>query len=822
MRIISKALSIILLGSIFLNSCGAVTPIPAATPTVTATITPTKTYTPTPVPTSLPTITPTSTPTSSLPAFKSSKGPEKNISFYKLRPWHEFDYGYILKNVDDINNNDEFDISYYKISDYLAAFQLERLLMFPDSHEYDDDLWNIQSVKPNIRVVPGLKQGEDLLGVLISNLLDQGVPITDLEIEMRKHGHYLVELIIVPNLNGNGEDGFILSVRTNDFVPMIGFYAILRENGAYQVENIVPWEETNGPGWGHYYELHDVGDTNENGLPEVVLDRNTGVSGDPGGGSETISHIEWSQSMKGFSVSRYPVFSQGCDEGPCGGDWEFASIDSQSALITRSYWSTRGDDCPDLILQQIAIWDDKEYAYTLGSPKVVPPKDDLSQICRLAWADVALSLHELTRNVHNVEFGWKNDLAISIVEQNLADWLPRANHFWGLAGRDYFKLRLGIWHDLRGKDEQAVLVLNELAGNPHLEKFDFMSHMAELYLQTRTSQGKVKACSLIEDAYDTEYKKIAAESSIYDRDRLLRDNWGVVGWAGKLCNPDEMLPSDAVNFKIVSSKMLMDWLRKSGVHIYQEVGLDLNNDGNQDYLFLLDASGSDDPDVWAFFASPEGYQARHIYDFYFYETDPRKMKVLPFQVGNGEPIYLITANGQLIVVRLTSNNLSPEVLVDEYFGVQNFRLIDNESLTKVVVNINDDWDGKKTNTYQWDSSTREFVLQDDLFVVGQTTVENMIYNDHDYIKAISYIDHFLATAPPEPLPFSYCAAGLPGNGCVYEPDWYVPYFRYLQGLAYEKLDQKQQAAETYFNLWKMFPNNVFGVAASLKLEPASP
>ena len=804
--------------SIILGACGPITPIPTVTPTLTATELPTATYTPSPTLTPSPTAVPSSTPVSSLPVFRTSNGPEKSESYYKLRPWYEFDYGYILNNI---ANDSEFDLSYYKISDYLATFQKERLLMFPNSPEYNDVLWKIQSSKPNVKVVPGMKPGEDLLSLLISNLLSDGVQVADLEVEMQKHGYYLVDLLTIPNLIGNGEDGFAMSITVSDsYIRMARTYMVLPANSTNRVEALGSWEETDGPGWGHYYEMTDAGDTNDNSLPEVVITERTGASGLPQHWSETISHIEWSKSANRFVVSEHPVFSQSCDDGPCEGDWRFFKVDSQSVLTTQSYWTTRGG-CPDLVLQQNSIWDAEQYKYVVGDSKVIPPEKNSSQLCQLAWAEVALSIQNLTRD-NSVSPGWKNDFAVSIVEESILNWPLSADSVWGAAGQDSFKLRLGIWHELRGEEEQADHLLDELTNNPHLPKFDFMARLAKLYLRSKANQGKLKACSSLENYYQIEYRKIYTASSVYNIDELLLKNWGVVDWVGHLCDVNEMLPAVIENPQIFSGNELGDWLKKSETRIYQEIKQDLNADGLEDYLFLMDASGSTDPGVWAFFASPDGYRAKYIYDFYFSDADQRRIKVLPIQIGNGEPIYLITASDQLIVVQLAPNDSSPEILIEEFLGVKNFQLIDNEMPAEIMVNVDSNWEGRKTKTYQWDSPSKDFILQDDVFVVGQTTIENMIYNDHAYSEAVNYIDQFLTVVPPEPRSVSYCSAGLPGNGCVYQPDWYVPYFRYLQGLANEKLGRKQQAAEIYFNLWKNYPNNVFGVAASLKLEPVQP
>jgi hypothetical protein len=44
----------------------------------------------------------------------------------------------------------------------------------------------------------------------------------------------------------------------------------------------------------------------------------------------------------------------------------------------------------------------------------------------------------------------------------------------------------------------------------------------------------------------------------------------------------------------------------------------------------------------------------------------------------------------------------------------------------------------------------------------------------------------------------------------------------MRGLAYEQLRQTDQAQHVYYELWKDYPKNVFGMAADLKLEPIIP
>ena len=140
--------------------------------------------------------------------------------------------------------------------------------------------------------------------------------------------------------------------------------------------------------------------------------------------------------------------------------------------------------------------------------------------------------------------------------------------------------------------------------------------------------------------------------------------------------------------------------------------------------------------------------------------------------------------------------------------------------TSISIQV-DGYDGKRLDAYLWDPDAQNFVLQTDPFSRTQISLENDLYNKHDTAGVIANVDQFLSAALPEPQMPSQCGTGVPG-GCTYYPAWYVPYFRYLRGLAYEQLGQVDAAAQAYYELWRDFPNHIFGIAAGLKLEPVNP
>jgi hypothetical protein len=91
----------------------------------------------------------------------------------------------------------------------------------------------------------------------------------------------------------------------------------------------------------------------------------------------------------------------------------------------------------------------------------------------------------------------------------------------------------------------------------------------------------------------------------------------------------------------------------------------------------------------------------------------------------------------------------------------------------------------------------------DEIALAEQYVEQLLFQDQDYPAAIVHIDELLAKLPPD---------------SSNQPDMYHPYLRYLLGIAYELNAQPQEAEAAYYQLWLDYPSDIFGVAASVKLE----
>lgn len=742
--------------------------------------------------------------------------PEKDVTSYRFRSWSEEDYSDFENLITGEIDNIRFDIPYFHIPKSVIVFQTEQLLKFPNSTSYEDTRWDVLINNPGA-IIPNNDQDQDLMELFITEMLAKGMNIEEITREIKSHGVFVDNVIEVKNLVGNGKDGFVVEIRIPDTHNSIAFFAIFIQNGFYQVAKIRDWDISAAPAMGRYYDIYDVGDTNNNGKPELIVQIETCGSGIPGICNQSIYHIEWSEKIKEFNGVEFPVFWQTCGDfgsGPCEGKWEFSNINSKNALITSSYWYTRSD-CPNLSVQRVSFWDGARYV--LGSPEIVPPGNDLVPQCLLGWAETAAFVYkgDWTSDFSGTE--WKNDLIVSIVESELKNWPKEADQIWGPASRDFVKFKLGIWHDLRGEAD-AVSILQELIDSPYLQEYDFVSRMAGVYLQSRENFGKTKACLDINDFYYAEFRKTIPEPSSYNNDKATLEYWGIVDWKGGLCNSDEMFSAELQSAKIMSSDLLIEWLEKSEFPVYETVPMDLDGNPETDFLVLMNTSRSEsNNDLWVFFWTPNGYISKYIYN-YFDTKDSEFNQLYIITVGN-MPVHLLSVGDTLVAVRILPDT-TVKVVLEEY-GVKSYELRQETDPTRILINVDNNLDGKLTKIYQWDKTEESFVLQPSDFEVAQHEIETKLYHVRDYEGVTEYIHNFLSASPVEPKEISVCGIDIP-NGCVYSPEWHIPYFRYIRGVAYEQLGQFDMARDAYYELWRDFPDNVFGVAASMKLQLVNP
>ncbi len=782
-------LSLVLL--MVLASCGPVTPVSSTLPPAT----PTRVI-------SIPTASPSSTPLPSI-------GESNNALSYRLREWDERSFRGLMAEINTLAE-DNAKVPSFMAPDYKIVFDKEFLLRFPESDSRDEILRDILFNEPETTFIPGLQVEDDLMGSMITELLERGVQLDGLQGEIEKIGLIVDNAIFIGNLTGDGKNGLVLIMKTPGWDGKVSIYTVFSNGGDYQTINIWDWENSPDIRMDIYFDLYDVGDTNANGIPEFIARRREGFKGIVGEEGETLHHFEWFPQNEEFQKTSFPVFIQSCIyTGACESDWEFSREGSHSRLVAHSYLVTH-EGCPNLVVERISFWDGNQYIP--GAPEIVPPDDNLSPECRLAWA-TAILFQPVWRWVDNtMEVAWENDLAISILDQSLQNWPVAADEWWGPASRDFFKLRLGIWYELRSESDKATIWLKQVASQPVDSKFDFASRLASLYLQQRETIGITRACRGVRNAFVNESEKVGDPGYIMNESRMI-ESWGFIWQGGILCDEYEMLPADVMSSQLLSSEMLDSWLTTTAYKIRFNDLMDLNNDGLEDRLVVFSITDGDTFVVWAFIMTKDGYVAKLVK--VFWNAAEHEIIILPLETTNRKSVFLVSLEPEVVVFRVLPD-LRIETQVDEY-GVQSYMVFNQPASTRISIHIDNKSDESRTEAYFWSELSQRFEKQDD-FRIAQATIEELFYVDRKYSLAINEVDHFLLIAPPEPVvPYS-CG----GENCEYLLDWYIPYFRYMRALAYEQLGLTDQARDEYYSLWQDFPKNVFGVVAGKKLKPAQP
>jgi len=821
MRAISKIFSIVLISSIFLISCGAVTPV------VTTAI---PTYSPN-VEIIKPTITPEVTANASVTPIATVK-PYAND--YQLQPWivndpyystliKEHDVGYIW----DINSGQFRYDSIFKSIDLLKDPNLD----------WHDVAWQIVAEYPRGIPLSNMRTGQDLLAFLIEDALNnQGATPEDLfsSLEERIRSHtgcigmdfdsasvaspsdgYLK----IPNLFGDGKTA--LMFYANHSCESGAVYVLRDLDGVYLVTKIKDWQALSIPFAGYYLKIFNVGDTNGNHIPEVIIETYFGASGDPQHWSQKLDWYEWNQTKSNFKTDDIRVFSQGCDEGPCGGEWKFgtANVQGLRPLITDEFYFTEydlykspDDACPVLDFQSVYLWNGSKYIRQ--SKKILQSTSTLPE-CQILWAYRALELEN-----------GRNDEAIKILAHAIEEWPLAMNVIFGPASRDYFALKLGVWYEERGESSQAIHTLQDLAEAPSNSSYDFASRLAASYLTARVNGGIIQACNEMEYLKIQSLNEIAPPPVMYiSRDKTISEwGFGYTGWTHQVdsfCNQTGMMTSLASS--VPFNNDMNTWLVGVGVtpkNIQQlDLGLPVNvwmvettyKSFSAQYFAPTDKIVMEDvvrSKWWLFIKSFNGLIVTYLFD----GNEEASNSIPSAQVldlSQKEKSVLLKFNEYIVPFYIDSIGRLVKMPEDYFYDAY---VTDGQ-----IIAFEPDYfsDTTSVQAYTWNPKEQNFErrsLNYD-FDKAQRQVEESVFRRRDYSSAIAQINIFLVQAPSEPVIEYSCSS----SGCDDYPEWYRPYMRYLLALSYELSGQVDQARDTYYYLWKDYPANVFGLAAEHRL-----
>jgi tetratricopeptide (TPR) repeat protein len=720
--------------------------------------------------------------------------------------------------------------SVYEVASYARALQAECLLRYPKSDNLEKMLWDLTNIDPVGVPLPGMRPGESLFAFLLEALYTRGdIPSHEAltqTLETESLMTWVADSIYVTGLFGDGQEALVITLLKHpvDYTGVCATLAIHPVGSQVRVETLQDWAACDWGSVTNYFSLPGAADTNGNGLPEVIVSSETGASGFPQHWTQHIYLYEWDPSKEAFTDTDIPVFSQACDRGPCAGQYEIGAPDAHGyrPITVSAYWYTDGapyrdpkskdpEPCPTLEVRRTYRWDGKQYA--AGEDELVPPPDRPE--CRIAWADQVI-----------YRYGWQNDQAIQILSEALENWPEAMNTRWGPASRDYFRLRLGIWQELRGEASAALRRLQDLVDQPTDPQYDLPARLAAEYLGARSQAGIAAACYQAGQTWRAEAQAVYDTlENAYEIDGLIA-RWGFAhpGWFGgfglnidDLCTLDEALEVGAPTLWAVSTANLKNWLEIMGVQVLAVKPVDLDGNGQTDWLALIHTErGGGSTYLWAFVRTPHGLKASLVDGFWNNYID---FTLRSYRPEKGAPLVQLFQLDDSLSIFYFDANKAPEMLGGQNYVVGHW-VDERPEGSQLVVYTRPIYQQPEVYTYTWNADTHrmdEHTFGYD-YDASETEAERLLFQAMDYEAAIEAIQQFLREAPPEVID----CRGYYNEGCHASPEWYVPYMRYLLALAYDLDGQAEKALQGYFLLWRDYPTHLFGMVARLKLEPSAP
>ena len=772
MRITSKVLSVILLGSILLSACGAV-----PTVTSTATVLPTRTYTPTLTQTPSPTTTlsradgifiiptmnvyPDTTPTALVT-------PASAYTSMQLRKLSEDDW---LKFIFQLQERSYQNFpphwgwwtegQFVSSQEPVALAIQEYLYHYPDSPEANRLRWQLAFIDSiRFESLKGNDYYDEWIVEQLQSMLNQGEVLPEnLETVLDRHWFDVDYYQSVNNLFGDETRAWFYVIKpqvwqeeedypkTPDYFDRGGLFVVVHEAspGVFQLHILEnAWSFLNGSS-----SLFEISDFNQNGFPEIALDI-WFHSGSMCGGNFKI--FEWRDSdFVDLTKSNIRIVD-------CVDHYEYSLINNAPSIIFNRFLQP----APSVYTWNGTYYEFSGYQYS-----------DLVE----KWKS-ARSFYDEAEAIEEI-----------LASENLS----------GLSSAqiDFLRYRLGILYALESEIEKSRQVLQELVEKPLDETRTIYSDFATnflkyyygdktLYITCQKSREIFEQKSSSSSQDDEELYGITFDSSSGFGPGLLRCFSGDVF---------ELL----INKMPVSVENVPEELRRNNVDLYYAEKQDVNLDGlSGEWVIIIDDG------IFVVFLDDRFYKAVELeYFWYGEDTSNYLQTILNVDRWSGiqDPVLAFIAGQELLLISIGENYKSTWLGTE--YDVANVLFTPQDTPPQYQVfhikpSSGDDYYDPPWEGFRWDPSRHEF--RDDL-------LEYNLFVEHNPGKAVEMAQTIL------PL--------LSNRKNIYADAYWFPRYYYFCGLSFELSGDVQKATEIYWQLWHDYPDSPYALIAQYKLKPVS-
>lgn len=764
------------------------TPMPSVTstsaPTLTVTPLPTNTAEPQPTATNRPTVIPLTTLVPTLPPAT----PQAQPSAYQLKEWTEQDaldlVGEMQARIDPIDwdsdigyasEMERFQFSYR--APEIAGF--EAMLRFPTSNQMEKVAWQ--------RVL-----ATALLGMTKNNPTQQIVELLEDGLNQRIYHpeawvqpYELYDFTILPvveveNLLGDGRIIPIYKIETTSSQGTDGLYFALvgLDDGDFDVISIVNfWYEGNG-----FWEgAPIIDDHTGDGVPELAISvrLQTGTIC-----TTTVLVLQW-QENEFVNLAKQPD-GQSINLPLCWDDWRFLPREENGAqpiqLHLFHFLSTETTTWMD----QVYVWDQSHYV--LRDTTILPISDNDP----LEWIDYNVAIGE-----------WQT--AVQAIDDLLNQWGPNPPSSVDPSYPDFLRFQQGWLYAVNSQVENGRAALQQIIEVPVNPITPTLSLAAQAFLnEYQTDSDVYQACVAAQQLMLDTLEAPADYSANY------LEAWGYTNPNDFPCDLSDAWSEVIAETTQMSLDEAATFLEEQGVRFVDKWYRDLDQDGQSELLFTVekpDLYRTTTRKTWAVFETESGL--KHVpLDSAFTPSTRWEISLPP---GSTSPIHFVQDEETLYLIqfRVRENEIIAYqyFLPELYFNVNRFIVIHENNELLLVVDFLPSYISFGQLTWRWNPEVADFEIigTDVPYFLGTSR-----YDLVEWAKVMLFEEgRFAETA----VMLSYYIA----NYQVELPEIY-----YLLALAYDLSDQEQKAVETYWQLWRDFPDESFAIMARRKLVPAEP
>ncbi len=362
--------------------------------------------------------------------------------------------------------------------------------------------------------------------------------------------------------------------------------------------------------------------------------------------------------------------------------------------------------------------------------------------------------------------------------------------------RDYLTFELAVSQALMFHADAARETLQTLVDSPHRPDLTALPTAARRFLGFyREETDLYRACHAALSYYNTipALVKDSAGNMVNNPAIPIGDYYGALD----LCDPQIMLTALVEKIAPSLSENVPADLQRYGVQPLYSQKLDIDEDGNADWLVIPSIPKGSSQRIWFFLHSGAGYQIASAPAASGSAVRVEKLR-LP---GDDHPAVLLTTGNrlQLYRYRFAGNTLKVDRVLD-IGRVKNFKIIPQDDGAALDITTSAryaDHLSPLRGFYEWDRAQQKFIPQD------YYERALLVSSQHETtVQAIADAMNRL----------------VPGMEREYDRSHETARLRYLLGLSYELSGEVEKAASTYYALWRSQPDQPYGLMAREKLQ----